>query len=298
MTNYTRDIGGSESLVGPKTGTGRGVYANNPAGLPKYHTGNDTASVYSQARILVKMSDPTLYAQYREALPSRARTLADVLVSESATGGVGYVDLLLQSANETLQEKVQISEVLSDGYVAYFFGGTAPVWAYTGTLLNTQQDEWYDAFHILFRDIIRGTRLAQNHNIVQLIYDSKIVEGSLLNMSTSITSESETSIPFQFQFLVRNVRYGLTNPLQPTDLANAGISPEALATGMSVASTATSMLQDIATAKSIDAARDAVALAVRPGASVSELQERGIILPTDQSAGSTTATSSGEFTIP
>ena len=49
----------------------------------------------------------------------------------------GYLDFLIQNIQMPLQEKIQVSEGLSDNYVAFAFGQSAPVWAFSGYLINS-----------------------------------------------------------------------------------------------------------------------------------------------------------------
>lgn len=186
-----------------------GVYSEFPAMTPKYHPGDwyDAART-TQARMWLPFSSESAYQSYKSQLRERARNLVDALSTFiDGARGIGYIDFGLQQINETYQEKVQVSEVLSDGYIAHFFGQRAPTWSYSGFVINTEQDEWYDAWHILYEDAIRGTRLAEARIPLRLAYDTRVVSGSLVGMSTSFQAQNETYAMLQFQLLVKSVRY-------------------------------------------------------------------------------------------
>lgn len=215
-----------ENIIG-KTG----VYSEFPAMMPKYHGGHwyDAART-TQARMWVPFATKSAYDAYRSTIRERSRNLVDALSTFiDGARGVGYIDFGLQQVNESFQEKVQVSEVLSDGYIAHFFGQRAPMWSYSGFVINTEQDEWYDAWHILYEDVLRGTRLAEAQIPLRLAYDTRVVSGSLVGMSSSFSAQNETVAMIQFQMLVKSVRYNprrllATQILAPADQIAQGQS--------------------------------------------------------------------------
>lgn len=133
-------------------------------------------------------------------------------------GGKGYIDFFLQQANHQLNEKMQVIETLSDNYVAFFFGQQAPVFQYSGSLMNTYQDDWAINMLRLFQYLGRGSQLARRGVLFYLKYDSIIVSGSLCNFNWTLTGDVEVVVPFSFSFLVRKIHI-LYNGLEPaTDL--------------------------------------------------------------------------------
>lgn len=141
--------------------------------------------------------------QFLDTLPTGAvRDIGSVLTGNGGNGG--YIDFLLASVQEAFQEKVQVNEVLSDNYVAFFFGQTAPTFNYSGYLINSYQDDHRVGMHLAYQNLLRGTQLARRHALVRLRYDSVIVSGALLNMQQSISAENELAIPFSFQLLVKS----------------------------------------------------------------------------------------------
>jgi len=187
----------------------------------------------------IPFADESAFKRYQERLSPRSVDYVKALSTFlDGARGIGFVDFFLQSVNETYQEKVQVSEVLSDGYIAHFFGQRAPVWGYSGVLLNTRQDEWYDIWHILYEDVLRGTRLSEARLPVRLAYDTRVVSGSLMNMSTGLSAQNETFATLQFQLLVRDVKYSPTQLATTTQLRadNLGsdrfLSPDQLVTSL------------------------------------------------------------------
>jgi hypothetical protein len=135
--------------------------------------------------------------------PTAPRTQGQTIVDS------GYVDFLLENVSQPLTEKYQTSETLSDNHVAYFFGQSAPVWRYSGKLINTVQDDQVVNFYRLYVHLLRGTQLARRQKIVTIRYDSFMVAGALINLQTDLNSANELLVPFQFSVLVK--RFDVTN---------------------------------------------------------------------------------------
>lgn len=203
----------------------KGVFANHPASTPKYHTGNNDASLNYMARLFIPFSDPDARDAFVASFDGPAQKLADALATTgkkptNSPYGMGYIDFLLQQAVENYQEKFQAADVLSDNYVSYFFGQSPPMFQYQGALLNSQQDNWRAAFTTMYHDIIRGTKLARKKLVVVLTYDDVFVTGVLAGMSQTLTAEFELAASFNFQMLVK--RYDIVPrdfyPAYPTPL--------------------------------------------------------------------------------
>ena len=167
----------------------------------------------SQARLYIPFPNDKAYEQYLSLVPQESRALAELLAirygeKKSRTRPrLGYLDFILTQAQEAFAEKVQVHEVGGDGFIAYYFGQRAPVWTYSGALLNTLYDDWYQAFHLLYRDVLRGTRLADLGLTVRLTYAERTIVGSIMNFNTSLSAGAEQAAPFNFQILAHQVIY-------------------------------------------------------------------------------------------
>ena len=164
-----------------------------------------------------------------------AEALATIGGGESRVGdarvGLGYIDFLLENARESFQEKVQIVDVVGDNFVAYFFGSKPPIFQYTGTLINSLQDDWRSAFTIIYNDIIRGTELARRKVLVTLSYDNMAVSGALIDMSQMFASNQQTSASFNFSLLVYRIDVQRVIGHEPTQLKTfpSYVKPDAFA---------------------------------------------------------------------
>lgn len=194
----------------------RGIFGEFPGATPKYAKNDGTVDPdfrESLARLFIQVSagewqsfvDSVAADDANTAPLARVLAGTNVAVSDPNTGGAGYIDFLLQSAQHSLREKAEVVETLADNYVAYFFGQAAPTFSYSGTLVNTKQDDQAINMYRIYRDIIRGTQLARRKKVVRLKYNGTIVCGTTLGLDWQLSADNETAVPFSFQILVKSI---------------------------------------------------------------------------------------------
>ncbi len=272
MANDDGRLIGGQKLWDPAYQGTRGSYALSPAGTPKYAPGNDLDSLVKQARLFLSIPNMDTYVAYRDAAPRRAQPFLDVLETGEGGGGLGYVDFILSQINESYSEKFQVSEVLSDAFISYFFGQSASVWPCAGNLINTEQDDWYNAWHVLYQDVLRGSQLARGGMTVRLLYNDRIVEGALLNMSTGINSQQETAPSFNFNLLVYSVH--IRRDPTPTNLIRELEARELFEPGGRVVA---SFLGEFDFERAFQRGLASVIEALRPGVNEDELVAKEIV---------------------
>lgn len=148
------------------------------------------------------VGDPTP-PQNRPPAVGRAPNVTAQRTTRADTNG--YLDFFIQSVQMNMQEKIQVSETLSDNYVAYAFGQAPPVWVFSGALLNTVQDDQASNMYRLYTEILRATQLARRQKSLSISFDSYVVNGVMMNLNMGITAGNELMIPFSFQLLVKRV---------------------------------------------------------------------------------------------
>lgn len=192
----------------PSRGPG-GVFARTLQGAtPKYAINDGDEREPGQAKTLARMYIKTSHLDElkRSITDLEVKNhLIDILAKNPVNNNAGYVDFFLSQISHSFQEKVQVVETLSDNYVAYYFGSAAPVFSYTGFLLNTVQDDQAVSFLRLYQALLRGTQLARRGLVVSLRYDSFVVVGTMMNYSDSRTANSENTVQFSFNFLVKKM---------------------------------------------------------------------------------------------
>jgi hypothetical protein len=140
-----------------------------------------------------------------------SRILAAVLAGRKKAESKGYIDFLLQQADHGFQEKAQIVETLADNYVVYYFGQAAVPFTYSGTVLNTFEDDQAINMLRIYRDMIRGTQLARRRKLLRIRYNGMIVAGSVMSLNLGLTADPETSMSFSMQLLPKTIQL-LPNP--------------------------------------------------------------------------------------
>ena len=196
--------------IGHSPSSNNGVFSKTPGATPKYAINRgrrDAEKRDTLARLFINMPASRIQA-FRATLTPRTQPLADVLLSGAAYGGGGgngFIDFLLTQANENMQEKTQIVDTLTDNYVAFYSGQEPPVFDYSGVLLNTYQDDQRVWMLQLYREILRGSRLAGNNLIVNLRYDSFIVSGYMEALQLGLRGDDVDSSSFRFSLRVKRM---------------------------------------------------------------------------------------------
>ena len=125
--------------------------------------------------------------------------------TDGSNVGKGYVDFFIEQAQHSVQENYQIAPTLEGNYVVYSYDQQPPVWPYSGTLVNTKQDDQASNFFRLYIHIIRLAQLAKRKLVVAIKYDSYIVHGAMVDLTLSHTSDIQMKVPFSFRLLVKKV---------------------------------------------------------------------------------------------
>lgn len=112
-----------------------------------------------------------------------------------------YTKFLLESVQESHQERSQIVETFGDFYV-FFFGERPPIYSFAGTLINSQYINWVQDFHFYYENFLRGTKSVENNARIVLTYGGRQVEGFILNSQTSTNATTDNGAQFSFQLLV------------------------------------------------------------------------------------------------
>lgn len=149
------------------------------------------------------VGDPTPPQQRPNANTGNAPNQRAQRITRADTNG--YLDFFIQTVQMSVQEKVQVSETLSDNYVAYAFGQAPPVWNFSGSLLNSVQDDQASNMYRLYTEILRATQLARRQKSLSISFDSYVVNGVMMNMNLGVNSGNELLVPFSFQLLVKRV---------------------------------------------------------------------------------------------
>ena len=116
-----------------------------------------------------------------------------------------YIGFILTDVQESHNEKVELVPLPGDSFASYFYGCNPRQFNFSGVLLNTDEDQWRDAFEQVYEKYLRGSVSSRNFNIVQVRYGGRIVSGWLTSLSQQLTSQSDLYAQFSFTVLVSRI---------------------------------------------------------------------------------------------
>lgn len=127
----------------------------------------------------------------------------------------------LINVREDHGEIVKLHQNFSDGWNAFFFGEKPAVYSFSGIFLDTKEYPYYQEFMVAYQKYLRGRRAIENNMQLKMIYDGKIIDGYMLNISTTSTGDVEQTKSFTFSILVRRSGWVRMN-LMPIYSSNVG----------------------------------------------------------------------------
>lgn len=150
-------------------------------------------------------NNPTQSAS-RPGLPSNLQGTSSVL-SQALNGGTynGYAGFLITDLRCPLDEKTQIHETFGDGEVVYYFGRQPMFFSISGVLIDSPDNDWFVDWMSMYGHVMRGSQLAQNYELLQLVLPNMTLVGTIPHMSFSQNSNNDAEIPFEFQFQVKQM---------------------------------------------------------------------------------------------
>lgn len=117
----------------------------------------------------------------------------------------GFANFFVTDVNVSFSEKTQIMTTFGDNEVVYYFGKQPIIFNISGLLFDSMENDWFSKFLTLYAGVIRGTQLAKSFSLVQITFPNMIVTGTISALSHSQNSQRDTDIPFQMQFIAKEV---------------------------------------------------------------------------------------------
>jgi len=108
---------------------------------------------------------------------------------------------LLQSVNESFQEKFQISETFGEP-VFFTFGERQKIFQYGGILFDSRSWQWKEKFLNDYERHLRGTAAIENGAIAILITNTAITRGYILNTGVAQNEQTRGFVGFNFSLFV------------------------------------------------------------------------------------------------
>jgi hypothetical protein len=90
---------------------------------------------------------------------------------------MGYTDFLLTSVSVSFDEKVQVVQTFGDSDVVYYFGKSPVIYSLSGMLIDDIDNGWFTKFIEAYSNIMRGTELARNYELLEITLPNMIIVG-------------------------------------------------------------------------------------------------------------------------
>ena len=108
---------------------------------------------------------------------------------------------------ESQEQNVKLHENFSGNWNAFFFGEKPEIYRFEGFFLDTMEYPYYQEFLEAYDKYLSGRMCVENQMEMKIVYDGRIVDGYILNISTINTSGQPYMKTFGFSVLVRSTSW-------------------------------------------------------------------------------------------
>lgn len=147
--------------------------------------------------------------------PAQIKITLDPILSKTATdtdlaafrnfetSQMGYIDcFILQNVRLVQEERYFVFQALNGDTTTFFFGDKPVVYNFSGILLDTKNQQWFNDFDFFYKKYLRGSSSILNKTRVFMIYSDQIIEGFMLNVQMSKEGSWTDQSSFSFDFLL------------------------------------------------------------------------------------------------
>lgn len=162
-----------------------------------------------QVNSILKKYYATVDNRQKQAAPSRKNPVPASIYVKSLNDieeNEPFSDFILINVSENNSEAYQLIETLGRD-IFYSMGSKPLVISLSGLLLNTDGAEWKRNFEILYHEQMKAEATIKNSSRVYVGYDNVVIEGLVLNLSTSISATSPADSNFSMSIYVTNRKF-------------------------------------------------------------------------------------------
>jgi hypothetical protein len=131
----------------------------------------------------------------------------------------------IMAVRESHDEIVKIHQNFGNTWNVFFFGERPSIYNFNGIFIDSVEYPYYQEFMVAYDKLLAGRKCVENKTKMYLTCDNKIIEGYMLNISTTKTAETSLKKEFSFSLLVKNV-YWVRNNLITVSNPNGGVRYE------------------------------------------------------------------------
>jgi hypothetical protein len=118
-----------------------------------------------------------------------------------------YVGFFAVNISEESAEKYEILPLVGDSFATFFYGAAPRQLDMAGIVFNTIEDNWRDAFDILYREYARATAAARDNVIAQIKFGDRVVTGHIISLNQQLDAANPAVASFTLKVIVRDVAY-------------------------------------------------------------------------------------------
>lgn len=235
VNNARQAVGGAVSYIGTAKDTAAGLITSG--GLDSNNSSSSGANTNSDGTIKqtergltirprsTPLTNKTKYTSERGPIASiklksdrtNTQVLNDLMANGNSNQGLsevansllsdgGYTDFLLTNIDVSFNEKVQVNEVFGDSEVVYYFGRSPVTFNLSGIIFDDIDNNWFYKYIVAYQGVLRGSRVAQNHQLVQINLPNMTIIGTIMGTAYSQDSSRDTDIHFTMQFLAKSIQ--------------------------------------------------------------------------------------------
>lgn len=123
----------------------------------------------------------------------------------SSNSKQGFTKFFLTGISVSYSEKSQIMTTFGDNEVVYYFGKQPVVFNLTGLIFDSMENDWFSKFITLYQQVLRGTMLAKNFALIELVLPNMKLVGTISSLSHQQDSTRDTDVQFSMQFVAKEV---------------------------------------------------------------------------------------------
>lgn len=176
----------------------------------------------------VKQSSQTkdYFSQFDSRIKSFVSTVApgDIVLPKDDDSGVYrssldgknpyygvFNNFSIQAVRESTGEIMKVHQNFGNSWNVFFFGTKPKINSYQGVFIDSIELPYYQEFMVAYEKLLSGGKCIENKTRMLLSCDGKIVDGYMIEISTTKSSDTSLKKDFAFSILIKKEYWVRTN---------------------------------------------------------------------------------------
>ena len=117
----------------------------------------------------------------------------------------------LLKVQEGHEQIVKIHQHFGGEWNAFFFGAKPEVYTFSGFFIDSEDYPYYQEFMVAYERYLAGRKCIENRMQMKIVFDGRMVDGYMLNITTSNSADTPFMKQFSFTVIVRSSHWLRTN---------------------------------------------------------------------------------------